>query len=233
VSQLDLTVLPCYAPPPQHTHTPPPPTHPLHRRLDDTLSLDQCLLYADDDYDELELTAAAAPQHQALIPACRSRPAQPTPSEAKFLQAVQVYPPPTLADHHDAGSSAGGDSTAVCWPGMAREFLKLYRATVPRERAGFLAGTVAQLDRQLGPHLVQVSPHLHCASRNLSLGRNQPHIQLHPTSDGKPHVVFLTLRLLKRPCGWLDERTVQSAAVWSHVCVLLFHVWCCCIRCWV
>lgn len=160
--------------------TPPPPTHPLHRRLDDTLSLDQCLLYADDDYDEWELTAAAAPQHQARIPAWRPRPAHPTPSEAKFLQAVQVYPPPAGADLGDARTRAGGDGIApsVCWPGMAREFLELYRATVPRERAGFLAGTVEQLDCQLGPDLVQVSPHQHCASRYLSLRSNQPHSQL-------------------------------------------------------
>jgi hypothetical protein len=123
-----------------------------HRRFDDTLPLDQCFqaLASDDDIADDDWPVLS-PQFQATIPALRPRSARPTRSEAKFLQAVQVYPP-TRDTADDLLPDVSTDSTAC----RAQEFHTVYLATIPRDRAQLLADTVQALDAKLGPYLVKV-----------------------------------------------------------------------------
>lgn len=99
--------------------------------------------------------------HQARLPAWRPRPARPSPSEAKFLQATRVYPPTsTSADTAAAPAGISPAASAAIAGGVlqmsGREFRALYMATVPKDRVALLASTVAALDHQLGPQLVKV-----------------------------------------------------------------------------
>lgn len=125
------------------------------RRFDDTLPLDQCLraLSSDDDADADWPTLS--PDFQATIPALRPRPAQPSRSEAKFLQAVQVYPP-TQGTPAALLPNVSTDISPCC----PQDFHAVYMATIPRDRAQLLADTVQALDAKLGPNLVKVrQPH--------------------------------------------------------------------------
>lgn len=172
------------------------------------------LLQPGSDSDDEQQQWAVSPECQASIPAWRRRPAQPTASEAKFLQAAQVYPPSssvssTPADDEDTAAAAARTAAAAAAAvagGIldlsAGEFQALYRATVPKDRAALLASTVAAMDQQLGPHLVKVS----CAGGALRVAVQQ---QSRPEERG--HVQGLRLGICCC-CSWCAAAVSLGAA---------------------
>jgi hypothetical protein len=86
--------------------------------------------------------------HQASIPALRSRPAQATASEAKFLQLQPLYAP-------DLQGAASGAARAAA---AAAAFKARYQAAPDAAaRCGLLEAALQELDAKLGPHMVKVS----------------------------------------------------------------------------
>jgi hypothetical protein len=140
--------------------------HPsgLGSHFDDRLPLDQGLVHSDSDGDYEERWAVVSAGSQARLPAWRTRPARPTPSEARFLQpavpeATRVYPPTgtsPAATPTDVSSAASAAIAGGVLQMSAREFRVLYMATVPKDRVALLASIVTALDHQLGPQLVEV-----------------------------------------------------------------------------
>lgn len=87
------------------------------------------------------------PDHQAGIPALRRRPAQPTPSEAKFLQIQPLH----ASDQLDAGSSADRAASAAAFEAQYQA------APDAAAKRALLDAAVQQLDARMGPDMVQAS----------------------------------------------------------------------------
>ena len=102
---------------------------------------------------ELPDDRPVGPDHQVTaMPAWRPRPAQPTPSEAAFLQAQPLYPP-----HQQGAGSASAAAHTAAAAAAAASFKAAYQAAPDADaRRSLLDDAVHELDARLGADMVQV-----------------------------------------------------------------------------
>lgn len=127
---------------------------------------------ATEDEEDEEDDTPTGPDHQAVIPAWRPRPAKPTAKEAKFLPAGPLYPP---VDPVALAEKSGNKKTRAARAGVtgpmppagvaasSSDFRYKYRwAKDGPARHKLVEAAVNALDKQLGPNFVKVGSLLFC-----------------------------------------------------------------------
>lgn len=201
--------------------TPCHPFPPVHRNCDDLFHADQAM-HDDSGEDEGDCVEVSA-QYQAVIPAWRPLPAQPTQREAKFLQATRVYPPPQDSQSPEETPGMGPDAASKL-ASATEAFKEAYTGLTAKQRAAFLGDTVAELDRQLGPDLVRVSD---CKSSNLAaaMSLSERHT-CHRSDPACSHLTPKTNAVTTAPASAAAQTLAHSTP--PHARFIVFN---CCRAC--